>query len=71
MSEPREAWVTPQDAAKYLSLNVATIYALVKAGKLKASRVTGSRNLRFKMEWLEQWMLRNTEYSPTPTAVNQ
>lgn len=72
--KPKKQWITATEAAELLGCNTATIYLMVKQRKLKASRLTGSRDLRFRPEWLDAWMEKNVtipEDEVMPRAANQ
>ncbi|MBI5967400.1 MAG: helix-turn-helix domain-containing protein [Deltaproteobacteria bacterium] len=46
--------LTPQDAAKYLSVHVRTIYRLAKKGEIPGRKIGGS--WRFKKNTLDEWL---------------
>jgi len=43
-----EKLLTPEQAAEILSVTRDTVYEYIKAGKLKATKIKGSRLLRIK-----------------------
>lgn len=53
----RETWWTRRDAAVYARVSESTIGREVKAGRLRHARVGGRRALRFRREWLDEWLL--------------
>jgi excisionase family DNA binding protein len=63
MSEqPTSPWRTVGQAAARAQTGEKLIYREVKAGRLKAARVGGRRELRFRDEWIDCWL----EQSATP-----
>jgi excisionase family DNA binding protein len=58
-------WFTPKEAAQRARCGVKTIYKEVKAGRLRAARVGGRRELRMKPEWVDAWL----ESTTTPVEV--
>ena len=60
LQTPHEWW-TAEEAAEYCRCSVATLYMLVKTGKIKTARVTGMRQLRFRKEWIDQWLEKSTK----------
>lgn len=64
----QEQWLTAKEAANHMKISTATLYSLVRAKKLRAARLTGSRDLRFRREWIDEWLERNITI---PMAVNQ
>ena len=49
-------WLTTSDAAQYLAIRPATLRAWVKAGKVPAHRMVGTRQLRYHTHELDQAM---------------
>jgi excisionase family DNA binding protein len=45
-------WLLPQEAAERARVSVRTIYTEAKSGRLRAARVGGRRELRFRPEWV-------------------
>jgi excisionase family DNA binding protein len=60
-------WITAKDAADYIHCGVKTIYDAVKKQRLRAARVSGRRELRFRREWLDQFL----EASAQPVEVRR
>jgi excisionase family DNA binding protein len=54
MSEIIEV-MTPQQVAEYLQVHVKTVYDLIKAGELKASKL-GPRSLRIRKEDIDSFL---------------
>ena len=59
-------WFTVKEAAARAKCGVKTLYREVRAGRLKAARVGGRRELRFRLEWIDEW-LENT----LPSSVDR
>lgn len=51
-------WLTVEQAANRAQVGKTTIYSEVKAGRLRAARVGGRRELRFRAEFIDQWLDR-------------
>jgi excisionase family DNA binding protein len=58
-------WLTVGEAAERARCGVKLIYREVKAGRLRAAKVGGRRELRLLPDWIDQWLLTNT----TPVEV--
>jgi excisionase family DNA binding protein len=52
--ERRDVFLTPEDVAKRLGVNVQTVRAWVRSGKLPASRLAGQRILRIREADIEK-----------------
>lgn len=51
-----DTWWTRREAATYVHVSEATIGREVRVGRLRHARVGGRRALRFKREWLDEWL---------------
>jgi excisionase family DNA binding protein len=49
-------WGDVNTAAARARVGVKTVYRAVRTGRLKAVRVNGRRELRFRAEWVDQWL---------------
>ena len=60
-----DSWWTRREAAAYTHVSEATIGREVRGGRLRHARVGGRRALRFKRDWLDEWMAagRPTEHT--------
>ncbi len=56
MTGPLSPWLTVKEAAERARCGIKTIYREVKAHRLKAARVGGRRELRFRPEWIDAWL---------------
>ena len=50
-------WMRVDQAAAYALVSEKTLYRAVESGKLRCARVGGRRSLRFKREFLDQWLV--------------
>jgi excisionase family DNA binding protein len=53
-------WLTVEEAAERARCGVKLVYREVKAGRLRAAKLGGRRELRFLPEWVDQWLLAST-----------
>jgi excisionase family DNA binding protein len=53
-------WLKIADAAKRAQCGEATIRREVRAGRLHAVKVGGRRSLRFRAEWVDEWLQGDT-----------
>lgn len=54
-------WLTAREAGKRARCSHKLIYAAVRAGKLKAARLTARREVRIHTEWLDAWITAAAE----------
>ena len=54
-------WLIVAEAAKRARVGPKVIYREVRAGRLRAARVGGRRELRFRAEWVDDWLLSQSE----------
>jgi excisionase family DNA binding protein len=52
-------WLTVEEAGERARCGVKTIYREVRAGRLKAARVGGRRELRLLSAWVDEWLLKS------------
>ena len=50
-------WLTADEAAARARVGLKTVYREVKAGRLRAAKVGGRRELRFLAAWVDEWLL--------------
>ena len=51
-------WLTVKEAAARARCGSKLIYREVRAGRLRAARVGGRRELRFLDSWIDEWLVR-------------
>jgi excisionase family DNA binding protein len=59
-SSSSERWLTRRDAASYARLSEATIGREARRGRLRCAKVGGRRALRFRREWIDEWLARDS-----------
>ena len=52
----QETWLTRREAAAYVQVSEATIGREVRSGRLRHARVGGRRSLRFRRDWIDDWL---------------
>jgi excisionase family DNA binding protein len=55
-ASPLSPWLRAGEAAKRAQCSVRILYSEVQAGRLRAARVGGGRALRFRTEWIDEWL---------------
>ncbi len=60
-------WLTPEQAAARAQVGKRVVYNEVKAGRLRAARIGGRRELRIKPDWIDAWL----EQSAVPVEVSR
>jgi len=53
-------WLTVPEAAQRARVGTKTIYAEVKAGRLRAARIGGRRDLRVLCTWVDDWLVASS-----------
>ena len=57
MAEQHETpWRTAAQGARRAQVGVKLVYREVKAGRLRAARVGGRRDIRIKDAWIDEWL---------------
>ncbi len=58
---PTTDWLTPLQACPVAQCGVKLLYREIKAGRLRAARVGGRRDLRIHRRWIDEWLERSAE----------
>ena len=65
-SAPDE-WLTAAEAKNDAKVGIKTVYREIKAGRLRAARIGGRRDIRIKRSWISDWL----EAAATPQEVRR
>jgi excisionase family DNA binding protein len=49
-------WLTVKQAATHTAVSTDTIYTACERGELRHARLSGRRTIRFRSEWLDEWL---------------
>jgi excisionase family DNA binding protein len=60
-------WLRVRECCPVAKVGPKVIYGAVKAGRLRAARIGGRRDLRIHIDWLNAWL----EASSTPVEVSR
>jgi len=60
-------WLTVKQAAARAQVGVKLLYREVAADRLRAARIGGRRDLRFRAEWIDSWL----ELTSTPQEIRR
>ena len=71
MNSAEDAWLDTDEAARFLGVNRATLYAYVSRGRLRSEPVPGSRRRRYAREDLERLKARAAERRNPEMAAEQ
>ena len=55
-------WLTVKEASERARCGPKLIYREVAAKRLRAARVGGRRELRFRPEWIDEWLEQSTTF---------
>ena len=64
-------WLTVREAAQRAQCGPKTIYREAHAGKLRAARVGGRRDLRFRAAWIDEWLERSSRPVDVTPSVRE
>lgn len=54
-------WRTVPQAAAKAQVGPGTIYGEIRAGRLRAARIGGRRDLRIHDDWIDEWLTASAE----------
>ena len=57
---PPTPWLRVDEAADRAKCSRKTLYKEVKAKRLRAAVIGGRRELRFRAEWVDEWLERTS-----------
>lgn len=63
-------WMTTAGAAAYVGASEKTVLRAVQAGALKHVRLAGNLRLRFRREWLDEWLMGDAQDSGSGAGGN-
>lgn len=55
-------WLTVKEAAARARCGPKTVYREVRARRLRAARVGGRRELRFRAVWVDEWLEQHVTF---------
>ncbi len=58
-------WLTARQAAQRANCGLKLIYREVQAKRLRAVQIGGRRELRFRAEWIDEWLEGYSTIQPT------
>ena len=61
MNDQPLVWLTVKQAAARAQVEPGTIYKEVRAGRLRAARIGGRRDLRFREHYIDEWLEASTK----------
>lgn len=61
MEESQPIWLTVKQAAARAQVAPGTIYHEVRAGRLRAARIGGRRELRFRESYIDAWLEQSAQ----------
>ena len=56
LSLDADEWLTAAEVTQVAKVGLKTIYREIKAGRLRAARIGGRRDIRVKRDWISQWL---------------
>lgn len=51
-------WLTVREACPVAKVGPKTVYREIAAGRLRAARIGGRRDLRIHRRWIDEWLER-------------
>ena len=66
--ETATPWLRIQEAAAYARCGRKLLYREIAAGRLRAARVGGRREIRLRQQWIDDWLEATTRIVERPAA---
>jgi excisionase family DNA binding protein len=54
-------WLTVEQARDIAQCGPKLLYREIRAGRLRAARIGGRRDLRIHRDWIDEWLTRSAE----------
>lgn len=67
VDEQPSPWLTIDEARAVAKCGARLLYREIRAGRLRAARVGGRRDIRIHRDWISEWLLA----SATPIEVRR
>jgi excisionase family DNA binding protein len=62
--ETKKRWLTASEAAEHAAVSTDTIYTACVRSELRYTRIGGRRNIRFRKQWIDDWLERYSQVTP-------
>jgi excisionase family DNA binding protein len=66
--ETTTPWLRIKEAAAYARCGRKLLYREIAAGRLRAARVGGRREIRLRQQWIDDWLEATTRIVEQPAA---
>lgn len=67
MADEQSPWLTIDEARKVAKVGARLLYREIKAGRLRAARIGGRRDIRVHIDWISEWL----QASAQPVEVHK
>lgn len=61
MTDEVSPWLTIEEARKVAKVGARLLYREIKAGRLRAARIGGRREIRVHVDWISEWLRASAE----------
>lgn len=58
---PVSPWLTIDEARTVAKVGARLLYREIKAGRLRAARIGGRRDIRVHVDWIHEWLAASAE----------
>jgi excisionase family DNA binding protein len=62
-------WLTVAEAAERAKCGPRLIYREVQQGRLRAARIGNRRDIRIRVDWVDEWLDASAAVHPLPTRA--
>ena len=61
MADDTSPWLTIDEARQVAKVGARLLYREIKAGRLRAARIGGRREIRVHVDWISEWLRASSE----------